>query len=194
MQSEVCGAKSRAGTPCRQPSMLNGRCRSHGGLTPKGTESPHFVHGIWSAYWRDPALRQAWARERLRDGAGRLSVAVARRRETSARPSAGDTQEGASCGCAGRGRTGRPCQQTILCRNGRCRLHVGRVPSGIGSPHYVHGGYTRLSAYPRRRRSRVPVEHTLAAVSRRHPQERRGLRVPRLIGERMDPAGPPRGA
>jgi hypothetical protein len=26
-----CGARNRAGTPCRAPAMRNGRCRSHGG-------------------------------------------------------------------------------------------------------------------------------------------------------------------
>ncbi|MGE0416365.1 MAG: HGGxSTG domain-containing protein [Acetobacteraceae bacterium] len=28
-----CGARTRAGTPCRQPAMRNGRCRLHGGLS-----------------------------------------------------------------------------------------------------------------------------------------------------------------
>ncbi|MFZ0021256.1 MAG: HGGxSTG domain-containing protein, partial [Acetobacteraceae bacterium] len=26
-----CGARTRAGTDCRQPAMRNGRCRLHGG-------------------------------------------------------------------------------------------------------------------------------------------------------------------
>jgi hypothetical protein len=26
-----CGAKTRAGTPCRSAAMMNGRCRMHGG-------------------------------------------------------------------------------------------------------------------------------------------------------------------
>ena len=29
-----CGAKTRAGTPCRTPAMPNGRCRMHGGTNP----------------------------------------------------------------------------------------------------------------------------------------------------------------
>jgi hypothetical protein len=29
-----CLAKTRSGTPCQKPSMANGRCRLHGGLTP----------------------------------------------------------------------------------------------------------------------------------------------------------------
>jgi hypothetical protein len=28
-----CGAKTRAGTPCRSAAMPNGRCRMHGGLS-----------------------------------------------------------------------------------------------------------------------------------------------------------------
>lgn len=37
----LCGAKSRThGRPCQQPAMANGRCRLHGGLTPKGLAHP----------------------------------------------------------------------------------------------------------------------------------------------------------
>ena len=28
-----CGAKTRAGSPCRSPAMRNGRCRMHGGAS-----------------------------------------------------------------------------------------------------------------------------------------------------------------
>ena len=28
-----CGARTRAGTPCRSPAMPNGRCRMHGGAS-----------------------------------------------------------------------------------------------------------------------------------------------------------------
>lgn len=35
----VCGAKGKTtGKPCQQPPMENGRCRLHGGLTPKGDQ------------------------------------------------------------------------------------------------------------------------------------------------------------
>ncbi len=31
---KACGAKTRAGTPCKQPGLLRGgRCRLHGGLS-----------------------------------------------------------------------------------------------------------------------------------------------------------------
>jgi hypothetical protein len=51
--SPRCGAHTRAGSPCRQPAMPNGRCRFHGGLStgPRTTEglrnsrTARFVHG-----------------------------------------------------------------------------------------------------------------------------------------------------
>jgi hypothetical protein len=30
-----CGAKTRRGTSCQSPAMRNGRCRMHGGATPR---------------------------------------------------------------------------------------------------------------------------------------------------------------
>ena len=52
-----CGAKTRKGTPCKAPSMANGRCRMHGGKstgprTPKGLEwsrKANWKHGYYSA-------------------------------------------------------------------------------------------------------------------------------------------------
>lgn len=44
----TCGAKTRAGTPCKLPPMPNGRCYRHGGATPSGVASPHFKHGRYS--------------------------------------------------------------------------------------------------------------------------------------------------
>lgn len=36
-KGKICGAKARSNghKPCRKPAMENGRCRFHGGLTPK---------------------------------------------------------------------------------------------------------------------------------------------------------------
>ena len=48
MSSKRCGAKTRASGSCRQPAMTNGRCRLHGGKTPRGIASPHFKHGRYS--------------------------------------------------------------------------------------------------------------------------------------------------
>lgn len=41
----TCGAKTRAGSPCPNPAMENGRCRMHGGKSLSGIASPTFVHG-----------------------------------------------------------------------------------------------------------------------------------------------------
>ena len=40
-----CGAKTRAGGLCKKPGMLNGRCRLHGGLSPKGRDHWNWQHG-----------------------------------------------------------------------------------------------------------------------------------------------------
>jgi hypothetical protein len=52
-----CGAKNRAGCPCRAPAMKNGRCRMHGGKStgPKTAEgrarisAAHTTHGFYGA-------------------------------------------------------------------------------------------------------------------------------------------------
>lgn len=41
----TCGAKTRSGGACKNSAMENGRCRLHGGLTPRGVDSPHFKTG-----------------------------------------------------------------------------------------------------------------------------------------------------
>jgi hypothetical protein len=45
-----CGAKTRAGGTCKMPAMSNGRCRMHGGKTPRGYASANFKHGKYSKY------------------------------------------------------------------------------------------------------------------------------------------------
>ena len=53
-----CGAKTRKVTPCRSPTMPNGRCRMHGGKStgaPKGNRNA-WKHGHYSA--EAIALRQ----------------------------------------------------------------------------------------------------------------------------------------
>lgn len=44
---KLCGAKARTNNhnPCRQPAMANGRCRLHGGLTPKNNPGPTTEEG-----------------------------------------------------------------------------------------------------------------------------------------------------
>lgn len=60
-----CGAHTRAGGPCRQPALANGRCRLHGGTStgPRteagkaATRAAHTTHGFWSE--EGVAFRQA---------------------------------------------------------------------------------------------------------------------------------------
>ena len=40
-----CGARNRAGQPCRAPAMRNGRCRLHGGHSLGGPASATYRHG-----------------------------------------------------------------------------------------------------------------------------------------------------
>ena len=46
--NRLCGAKTRSATKCKNPAMANGRCRMHGGLTPRGTDLPQFKTGRYS--------------------------------------------------------------------------------------------------------------------------------------------------
>lgn len=41
----LCGAKTRSGSNCQKHGMLNGRCRLHGGLSPKGKDYWNYQHG-----------------------------------------------------------------------------------------------------------------------------------------------------
>jgi hypothetical protein len=60
-----CGANTKAGGKCKNPAGFKtshpgeGRCHLHGGGTPRGADSPHFKHGIYSDYlpesWRQKA-------------------------------------------------------------------------------------------------------------------------------------------
>lgn len=46
-----CSAKSkRSGQHCKALAMANGKCRVHGGKTPKGLNSPNLKHGGYSSY------------------------------------------------------------------------------------------------------------------------------------------------
>lgn len=44
--------------------------------------------------------------------------------------------------CGAKTRSGKPCQTRPMA-NGRCRMHGGATPSGIASPHFKTGTYTR---------------------------------------------------
>lgn len=45
-----CTAKRTNGEPCKAWAMPNGKCRVHGGTTPKGLASPHLKTGRYSKY------------------------------------------------------------------------------------------------------------------------------------------------
>lgn len=46
---QLCGAKTKAGTPCRRPvSRGRTRCHKHGGKTPRGMALPQTIHGRYS--------------------------------------------------------------------------------------------------------------------------------------------------
>jgi hypothetical protein len=45
--------------------------------------------------------------------------------------------------CGAKTRAGTPCQQTIICQNGRCRMHGGTSLRGLASPRYKHGRYSK---------------------------------------------------
>ncbi len=62
-----CNAKTRAGTPCKNWGMRNGRCRMHGGKSYGGHASPRLVHGWYSEYFPFTIMRaEARRRERMR--------------------------------------------------------------------------------------------------------------------------------
>ena len=44
-QRTLCGAKTRSGGTCKNAQMLNGRCRMHGGATPRGPACGSFKTG-----------------------------------------------------------------------------------------------------------------------------------------------------
>jgi hypothetical protein len=50
MPGDACGAKTRSGEPCKNAPMLNGRCRMHGGMTPRGPAHGAFKHGRHSKF------------------------------------------------------------------------------------------------------------------------------------------------
>jgi len=83
-----CGAKNRAGNPCRAPAMANGRCRLHGGKCtgPRTAEgkaafiATHTKHGRYAAPQRATNLyvRTLTVRTRLVREANRLSAHLPR--------------------------------------------------------------------------------------------------------------------
>ena len=54
----ICGAKTKSGRPCLGKAMRNGRCRLHGGATPRGPDSPHFKHGRYAYAFKGELLER----------------------------------------------------------------------------------------------------------------------------------------
>lgn len=54
--ANLCGAKTRSGSPCQSKTMANGRCRMHGGKStgaPKGNKNNLKAGGIYSQFLTD---------------------------------------------------------------------------------------------------------------------------------------------
>ena len=54
--ANLCGAKTRSGSPCQSKAMANGRCRMHGGKStgaPKGNKNNLKAGGIYSQFLTD---------------------------------------------------------------------------------------------------------------------------------------------
>lgn len=54
--ANLCGAKTRSGSPCQSKAMANGRCRMHGGKStgaPKGNKNNLRAGGIYSQFLTD---------------------------------------------------------------------------------------------------------------------------------------------
>src|SRR5690625_4666466 len=56
--NNLCGAKTRAGHPCKNRPMANGRCRMHGGKStgPPKKNSNARTHGLFAKYLPDETL------------------------------------------------------------------------------------------------------------------------------------------
>jgi hypothetical protein len=90
----LCGAKTRSGGECTQPAMGNGRCRMHGGRTPRGVAHHSFQHGRYSK--SVPARLSQSYEEALNDPKrleldNELSIVIARNKEILASLYNGDS-------------------------------------------------------------------------------------------------------
>lgn len=50
VNEEICGAMNKQKKMCKKRPMENGRCRNHGGATPKGVQHHNYKHGGYSKY------------------------------------------------------------------------------------------------------------------------------------------------
>lgn len=90
---KACGANLKKGGECKGKGMENGRCRLHGGLTPKGMASPNFQTGRYSKYLPERLLQrydEAQADAALIELRGEVSLMDVRLSELLERVDAGD--------------------------------------------------------------------------------------------------------
>lgn len=58
MTKKICSGHKTDGSPCNSPIVCaNGKCKKHGGLTPRGVDSPHFKTGKHSLYYLPTKLK-----------------------------------------------------------------------------------------------------------------------------------------
>jgi hypothetical protein len=58
--AKECGARTKSGALCKTLAMENGRCRLHGGKTPRGVDNKNFKTGIHSKYIKIPNFRKIY--------------------------------------------------------------------------------------------------------------------------------------
>ena len=51
--ADICGAKTRAGKPCQNAAMANGRCRMHGGKSTGAPKNSVKAGALYSDYYTD---------------------------------------------------------------------------------------------------------------------------------------------
>jgi hypothetical protein len=90
--------------------------------------------------------------------------------------------------CGAKCRNGRTCTQKPM-PNGRCRLHGGKTPAGIASPHWRHGRRSKYEKHlPKEMRNGylAALKGFLSAL----PIEiRTGIQCPRAVGARSSEPG-----
>src|SRR5665811_1020750 len=73
-------------------------------------------------------------------------------------------------------RSGNPCKNWGIKRNGRCRMHGGKSYGGYAFPRLVHGWYSKCFPFPimralvedYERRRRIMAEETARLEAARH--------------------------
>src|SRR5215211_19820 len=94
--NRLCGATTRRATPCKNPAMANGRCRMHGGLTPRGVELPQFRTGRYSKSVPDRLIsryQEALQDEERHDLADEIALAETKVDDILARMEQGESGE-----------------------------------------------------------------------------------------------------